>query len=126
METIPLRPLGHSAHDQPRELLALVALVDDGEQSAQDVGLRLGETGLEHAYAARERVVSSVPADRDAAALPEDDVRVRLVEHELEVTESVVQLGKETVNDRVVMHELGPRVDDLVEAFLRIGAVRER
>ena len=58
-------------------------------------------------------------------ALPEDDIRVRLVEHELKVTESVVQLGKEPPNDRVVMHELGPRVDDLVEALLQIGALRD-
>jgi hypothetical protein len=80
----------------------LVAFVDDGEQGAKDVRVALREGLLQDAHTLRKRFGLPRPAQGNAAGLPEHDVRVRFVEHELKVAESFVQPGKEATNDRVV------------------------
>lgn len=104
----------------------LLARIDDGHQSAKDVCLGLCESGLENPYPRRERLCGPVPADGNAAALTEDDVRFVVVEDVLEVAEALIQRGKEAPHDRVVIHELRPGIGDLAEALLEVGPLRDR
>ena len=91
----PARPAAarHPFDDVTRKPASLLPGIDDGDKRAKDVCLgALGERLPDDVHdTGRERLVVAVPGDGQGAAAAENHIRVRVVEHELEIGKALVQ-----------------------------------